>query len=55
MLKTWLFEHRDNPYPTEQQKDEFCRVSNLHKRQITHWFTNARKVLPSHQSSHLLP
>ena len=47
-LKNWIFEHADHPYPTEDEKAEFCNMTNLSLNQINNWFTNARRrILPS--------
>ena len=45
ILKNWLNNHIENPYPTYKEKDALSRESGLSKRQIQNWFTNARKVL----------
>ena len=44
ILKNWLNNQIDNPYPTYKEKDLLSRESGLSKRQIQNWFTNARKV-----------
>lgn len=44
ILKNWLYEHLDNPYPTDKEKVQLSTDSGLSKRQIQNWFTNARKV-----------
>ena len=45
LLKDWLLseEHVHNPYPTETEKKELMRLTGLDKKQLTNWFTNARK------------
>lgn len=45
ILKQWLNEHLDNPYPTYKEKEALSKESGLTKRQIQNWFTNARKVI----------
>lgn len=48
LLKQWLNDHLDNPYPSYKEKETLSKESGLTKRQIQNWFTNARKVyLPS--------
>lgn len=44
VLKSWLHDHLDNPYPTHKEKELLSKESGLTKRQIQNWFTNARKV-----------
>eukprot|EP00742_Colponemidia_sp_Colp-10_P002870 GILJ01003064.1.p1 GENE.GILJ01003064.1~~GILJ01003064.1.p1 ORF type:complete len:451 (-),score=51.48 GILJ01003064.1:287-1450(-) len=41
-LRTWLFEHFEHPYPTEQQKAELADKTNLTYLQVNNWFINAR-------------
>ena len=45
ILKAWLIEHIDHPYPSDEAKDELARLTNLNRRQIQNWFTNTRKVI----------
>lgn len=46
-LKTWLRDHIRNPYPTEAEKIELCRITGLDHTQINNWFINARRrILP---------
>lgn len=35
--------HKNNPYPTNQQKEHLVRQTNLTMTQIRNWFTNTRK------------
>lgn len=42
-LRSWLYEHRAYPYPTEQEREELEKQTGLDKRQILNWFTNARR------------
>ncbi|KAL1962553.1 hypothetical protein VTN77DRAFT_9428 [Rasamsonia byssochlamydoides] len=56
ILKNWLSEHHQHPYPTEQEKDELKEKTGLKRSQICNWLANARrrgKVRPSPQSSSL--
>eukprot|EP00743_Colponemidia_sp_Colp-15_P006523 GILK01007026.1.p1 GENE.GILK01007026.1~~GILK01007026.1.p1 ORF type:complete len:451 (+),score=52.57 GILK01007026.1:42-1355(+) len=41
-LRTWLFEHFEHPYPTEQQKAELAEKTSLTYLQVNNWFINAR-------------
>jgi len=45
ILKEWLMseEHVHNPYPTEAEKKQLMACTGLDKKQLTNWFTNARK------------
>jgi hypothetical protein len=47
-LKEWFFRHSDNPYPTEEEKEEFTRKLALTLLQVNNWFTNARRRLLPH-------
>lgn len=54
ILKNWLSEHYQHPYPTEQEKDELKEKTGLTRSQISNWLANARrrgKVRPSPRSS----
>jgi hypothetical protein len=44
ILRNWVLENKQNPYPSENTKDELAKVCNLSKKQVSNWFTNARKV-----------
>ena len=44
-MTEWLRKNQHNPYPTDDVKDEFVRVTNLTYNQINYWFTNARRRL----------
>ena len=43
ILKKWLMENLDNPYPCEQSKQELASETGLNKFQISNWFINARR------------
>lgn len=45
VLKGWLFsaEHVYHPYPTDKEKEELMAKTGLSKKQLSNWFTNARK------------
>lgn len=50
VLKGWLYDHNENPYPTETEKDELKSSTGLTRTQIANWLANARrrgKVRPS--------
>lgn len=54
ILKQWLAEHSDHPYPNEREKDELKRLTGLKRSQISNWLANARrrgKVRPSPESA----
>lgn len=46
ILKNWIVENKLNPYPSEDIKEELAQFCNLTKKQVSNWFTNARKVSP---------
>lgn len=53
ILKQWLAEHSDHPYPNEREKDELKQLTGLKRSQISNWLANARrrgKVLPAENS-----
>lgn len=43
VLKAWLYEHRQHPYPTEREKDELKERTGLKRTQISNWLANARR------------
>ena len=50
LLKHWLGEHSDHPYPNDKEKDELKQLTGLKRSQISNWLANARrrgKVRPS--------
>ncbi|WFD35694.1 homeodomain super [Malassezia cuniculi] len=50
-LKTWLLEHADHPYPTEEEKRGFCEVTGLDISQVSNWFVNARRRILAPQQN----
>lgn len=52
ILKKWLEENVNHPYPTEFQKIIFCDKTGLEVSQINNWFINARRrILPLMKNS----
>lgn len=43
VLKAWMDEHADNPYPTEQEKEDLQNFTGLNPIQITNWMANTRR------------
>jgi hypothetical protein len=46
VLTKWVLENKNNPYPSEDTKNYLAKVCQLSKKQVSNWFTNARKVSP---------
>ncbi|XP_029503807.1 homeobox protein Mohawk-like [Oncorhynchus nerka] len=44
-LKQWLYQHRDNPYPTKTEKTLLALGSHMTLVQVSNWFANARRRL----------
>ncbi|UKZ53042.1 hypothetical protein TrVGV298_006829 [Trichoderma virens] len=43
ILKEWFSSHSEYPYPSEGEKAMLRQQTGLSRRQITYWFTNARR------------
>jgi Homeobox KN domain len=43
ILKNWLGEHADHPYPTDVEKDRLKELTGLKRSQISNWLANARR------------
>lgn len=44
-LKSWLYQHRKNPYPTKGEKIMLAIISQMTLTQVSTWFANARRRL----------
>ncbi|KAK9053124.1 hypothetical protein SSX86_029754 [Deinandra increscens subsp. villosa] len=42
VLRSWLFEHFLNPYPSDVDKHILARQTSLSRSQVSNWFINAR-------------
>ncbi|VDK36997.1 unnamed protein product [Taenia asiatica] len=45
LLRAWLAEHRERPYPTRAEKAALAFATRLSLAQISTWFANARRRL----------
>lgn len=43
ILREWLLEHADNPFPTDSEKDMLCLRTGLTLSKLTTWFVNSRR------------
>lgn len=43
VLLRWLLEHRENPYPSDSEKQKFRDELGMTSAQVNHWFINARR------------
>ncbi|OXV09200.1 hypothetical protein Egran_03037 [Elaphomyces granulatus] len=43
ILKAWLTEHSQHPYPTEEENDELQEQTGLKRIQVCNWLANARR------------
>ncbi|KOO53578.1 knotted1-like homeodomain protein liguleless4a [Chrysochromulina tobinii] len=43
VLKTWVEDHLEDPYPSVQDKQQLGAATQLTMKQINDWFTNYRK------------
>lgn len=58
VMKKWLTDHNDHPYPTDKEKDDLKTRTGLKRSQISNWLANARrrgKVRPPPRSSSPVP
>ena len=46
ILMQWVVDNKDNPYPSEDVKSQLAEACQMSKKQVSNWFTNARKVSP---------
>ena len=54
ILKDWMLEHHDHPYPTEEEKEMLGQQTGLSLGQISNWMANTRrrqKARPKRSSS----
>ncbi|CAD8186037.1 unnamed protein product [Paramecium pentaurelia] len=45
ILKKWLIENYNNPYPKPHQVEQLVQLTNLTNKQVLNWFINARNSL----------
>ena len=54
ILKAWMVEHHDHPYPTDEEKEVLGQQTGLSMGQISNWMANTRrrqKARPKRSSS----
>lgn len=54
ILKDWMIEHHDHPYPTDEEKEVLGQQTGLSMGQISNWMANTRrrqKARPKRSSS----
>ena len=44
VLAQWVADNGNNPYPSEDEKQKLADQCDLTEKQVSNWFTNARKV-----------
>ncbi|XP_071109109.1 uncharacterized protein [Haliotis cracherodii] len=42
ILTDWYDSHQENPYPTEEEKDELADIAQISSAQVKSWFANKR-------------
>ena len=45
IFKDWLYSHQDNPYPTNQEKQELMTKTGVTLDVLNNWFVNNRRRL----------
>lgn len=43
VLKSWVEQHSDYPYPSEDEKDTLAALTGLSNSQVSNWFANTRR------------
>ena len=43
VLKSWVDDHLEDPYPTVNEKNQMAQAAGLTIKQVNDWFTNYRK------------
>ncbi|KAG8907835.1 hypothetical protein FRB99_002008 [Tulasnella sp. 403] len=53
LLRKWLLEHADHPYPSESEKRALCDATGLSISQLSNWMINARRrvLVPASKAS----
>jgi hypothetical protein len=49
ILRMWFNEHKENPYPTSEEKNELAEKTGLKRNQISLWLANTRRRHRTHQ------
>ena len=50
MLRDWMADHKDNPYPSKAERITFTEVAQMAPIQVSTWFANARRRLRKEQN-----
>lgn len=43
VMEDWFSAHRDNPYPSDEEKRALAATAHLREEQVSNWFVNVRK------------
>lgn len=44
-FRAWIYRNVKNPYPSDEEKEEFARRTGLKANQVANWFINVSNVI----------